>query len=141
LKEVNMKRLLAFVLLASSVGASAATIEAAGGDWSDLPLLKRKGLQQISAESITRIHEAVAQSGCDLPGQSRRRLNMTVPFVVQFSPDGTPSRVVIQRLNCAAVERVIGGAVLRLVETGEYQPTGENDYGWYRSEISFTSRI
>lgn len=135
-----MRILLTFALLASSVGAPAASIESASGDWSGLPAMKIKGAQRISAEAITRIHEAVAAPDCSIPGQTPRRLDMRVPFAVQFAPDGTPNRVVIQRLGCAAVESVIGGAVLRLVEAGEFQPSGENEEGWYRGEISFSSR-
>ena len=135
-----MKRLLALALIAGSAGASAATIEAANGDWSALPLLERQGRQQVSTTTIERVHAIVAEAKCDLPGQTARRVSMTVPFAVQYGSDGTPSRVIIKRQNCEALESVLGGAVLQLVQSGEYKPTGENDYGWSRGEISFSSR-
>jgi hypothetical protein len=74
-----------------------------------------------------------------MPGQSRKRLDMTVPFVVHYAPDGTLNRIVIKRLGCAQAEGIVGGSVLELVQSGEYKSTGANSEGWYRGVISFSS--
>ena len=134
-----MKRLVAIALLLGSVQASAATVEVATGDWSALPLLKHRAFESISSRAVARIHEVVATGECDLPGQSKRRLDMTIPFAAQFSPDGTLNRIIMPKMNCAPIENIMGRVLLDLVESGEYAPTGENVNGWYRSEISFSS--
>lgn len=134
-----MKYLLAAALLAGSVAASAATVEVATGDWSTLPVLKSRNFDSISPRAIGRIHEIVARGECDMPGQSKRRLDLTVPFAVHFQPNGTLDRVIIPRMNCEKIESIMGRVLLDLVEGGEYKATGENPEGWYRSEISFSS--
>ena len=135
-----MKRFLALALLLGSVPASAATVEVANGNWSYLPLMKQRGLVQMSSEAITRIHQIVAEGECTLPGQSKRKLDMTVSFAAHFNPDGTLNRVVLKRLGCPEAEGILGGAVLELVKRGEYKPTGVNTEGWYRGELSFSSQ-
>ncbi|HEY0445820.1 MAG TPA: hypothetical protein VGD19_05135 [Allosphingosinicella sp.] len=134
-----MKRLLALALLVGAAAAPAATVETATGDWSNLPLLKHRGFEGISSRAVARIHEVVATGECTLPGQTKRKLDLTVPFAVHFQPDGTLDRVIMPKMNCAPVEAIMGRVLLDLVESGEYRPTGENQEGWYRSEISFSS--
>jgi hypothetical protein len=134
-----MKRLIALALLFGSAAASAATVEIATGDWSGLPELRHRGFENISPRAVARIHEIVATGECSLPGQSKRKLDLTVPFAVQFQPNGTIGRIVIPRMNCAPVESIMGRVLLDLVGSGEYRATGENPEGWYKSEISFSS--
>jgi hypothetical protein len=134
-----MKRLIALALLVSSASAPATTVEVATGDWSGLPELRTRGSDTISARAVARIHEIVATGECSLPGQSKRKLDLTVPFAVQFQPNGTVERIIIPRMNCAPVESIMGRVLLDLVAAGEYRATGENLQGWYRSEISFSS--
>ena len=134
-----MKKLVLLALLGAATAAPAATVEVATGDWSGLPLLKYRGVEHISSIAISNIHEIVRSGQCDLPGQSRRKLDMTVPFAVHYHPNGTLNRVILPKMNCQPVEAIMGRVVLDLVEGGEFRPTGENSEGWYRSEISFSS--
>ena len=134
-----MKRLLATALLLGSFQVSAQTVEVATGNWDSLPYAKERGLGSISSTAVARIHEVIASGDCVVPGQSKRKLDMTVPFALQFGPDGSLQKVVLQKLGCAEIEGILGGTVLELVKLGKYGPTGENSAGWYRSEISFSS--
>ena len=136
-----MKRLLAMAVLLGAVQASAATVEVVTGDWSDLPYLKQRGSEKISPMAVAQIHEVVRTGTCTLAGQGKKRLNMTVPFAVQFEPNGTLNKIIIPKMNCAPVESIMGRVLLDLVNSGEYRSTGENQTGWYRSEISFSSSI
>ncbi len=135
-----MKRLIAFgfcALLAASANASPVSV--AGGDWSNIPLAKTAGLHRVSTDVIERI-EAAAIGECQLPGQSKRKVELNIPFIILFSPTGAVEQVVVKRLNCPTIEQAAGGAILTMAQKGEYQPTGENLERWYRGEISFVSR-
>ena len=134
-----MKGFLAAALLLVALPASAQTVEVAEGKWSNLPYAKERGLGSISSTAVARIHEVIASGDCQVEGQSRRKLDMTVPFALLFSPEGDLQKVVLQRIGCPEVEGILGGTVLELVKLGKYAPTGENSAGWYRSEISFSS--
>jgi hypothetical protein len=131
-----------FVLGLSALIASPALgspVSVAGGDWSNIPLARTAGLHRVSTEVIAQI-EAAALGECRLPGQSKRRVELTIPFIIQFSPTGDVEQVVVQRLNCPTIEQAAGGAILTMAQKGEYQPTGENQERWYRGQISFESR-
>ena len=134
-----MKRFLALALLLSALPASAQTVETAVGNWNKLPPAKERGVDTISPVAIVRIHQVIASGDCVIPGQSKRKLDMRVTFALQFSPDGALQRVVLPRLGCAEIEGIIGGAVLELTKAGRYAPTGKNETGWYRGELSFIS--
>ena len=134
-----MKRFLAVALLLSAFPAPAQTVETAEGNWRALPPAKERGTSTISPLAIVRIHEVIANGDCVVPGQSKRKLNITVSFALHFSPDGALQRIVLPKLGCAEIEGILGGAVLELTKNGRFAPSGENDAGWYRSEISFTS--
>ena len=135
-----MKFLIAFGLSALlAAPAQTAPVSVAGGDWSNIPMARTAGVHRVSTDVIEQI-EAAALGECQIPGQSKRRVKLSVPFIIQFSPSGAVEQVVVQRLNCPAIEQAAGGAILTLAQKGEYQPTGENLERWYRSEIAFESR-
>ena len=131
---------LGLALLAAvsgDVSAAGSQVSVAGGDWSNIPLVKRSSNLRISDELISKI-EAAAFGECAKPGQSKKRLNMNIPFLVRFMADGSVDQVVVKRLNCPTIEEAAGGAVLQMARAGEYRPTGENAAGWYRGEITIS---
>lgn len=135
-----MKHLIAFGLSALLVAPAYSTpVSVAGGDWSNIPLARTAGTHRVATEVIEQI-EAAAIGECQLPGQSKRQVKLTIPFIIQFSPSGEVQQVVVQRLNCPTIEQAAGGAILTMAQLGEYRPTGENLEHWYRGEISFESR-
>ena len=136
-----MMRLLALALLLAPVPAASATrVEVADGNWSFLPLMKQRGSDHLNNDALARIDEIVHDRSCTLPGQWGKNYDVTVSFAAHFSPDGTLNRLVMERLNCPEVEGLIGGVLLEMIKAGEYRPTGENDQGWYRGELSFGGR-
>ena len=135
--ETDMKALIAAALLMAASTAQAMTIETASGDWSDIPLMKSRGYS-LNEPVITRVYDLVRTGSCTIEGQSRKKLDMTVPFLVHYRSDGTPDRLVLSKIGCAEAESVIGGALVVLVDKGQFQSTGVNRAGWYRSEVSFS---
>ncbi len=133
-----MKRLLAMALLLAAVPAASATrVEVADGDWSHLPLMKQRGSDHLNDNALARINEIVHSRQCTFPGQFGVTYDVTVSFAAHFAADGTVDRLVMNRLNCPEVEGLIGGALLEMINGGDYKPTGENDDRWYRGELSF----
>lgn len=132
-----MKRLLALALLLAPVPASAAKVEVADGNWSFLPLMKQRGSDHLNNDALARINEIVHARQCTFPGQQGPHYDVTLSFAAHFTSDGTLDRLVMQRLNCPEVESLLGGALLEMIEGGDYKATGANPDGWYRGELSF----
>jgi hypothetical protein len=130
---------LAGLLFAAAQGP-AATLEVATGDWSNIPYAESRNFTNIvSPEAVGRLHDIMAKGECVIPGQSKKRLNITVPFLMHYGSDGKIDRLVLRKLGCTEVESVLGSALIRLAEKHQYKATGKNDAGWYRSEFSLIS--
>jgi hypothetical protein len=134
-----MKRYLALPLLMALVAASAppVTVEAATGDWSQLPQLSNRGYDHLNTKMMVKLHEIASQRQCQLPGYLGNRLDLRISFAAHFDPDGTLRRIVIPKLNCPEAESVIGGALLEMMKGGDYRPTGKNPDGWYQGKLTF----
>ena len=127
-----------FAALSSSAAFTATPVSVAGGDWSNIPYVQQKGLLRVSTDVIEQIEQA-AIGECAIAGQSKRHVDLTIPFMIKFSPAGAVEQVVVRRVDCPTIEQAVGSAVLTMAKGGEYQPTGENREGWYRGDISFNS--
>lgn len=132
-----MWHLLALSLLAASASAATIRVETANTDWSYLPLLEHRGYDHLKPRIMQRIFELANDGDCDLAGQSRNRIDIRLSFAAQFTNDGKLVRLILPRLNCPEGEGVIGGALLQMIQRGDYRPTGKNPDGWYRGNLSF----
>lgn len=136
-----MKQLLALALLAAAAPAAAETIvQTAETDWSYLPAMEHITNNHLDNIALAGIHNVVERGDCALPGQSKREMNLTVPFAVQFTPDGQLAKLVIKKLGCAEIEGIVAGALLEMVKGGDYRPVRRNAEGWYRGDFSFVSK-
>ena len=125
--------------LAVSEPAESPQLSVATGDWNNIPLASKKGLQGFDMFAMTEV-DAVLTSQCRKRERRNQHVNVAVPFLIEFGADRRVKRVVVQKLDCPAAETIIGSAVMQLAKNGEYQPTGENDAGWYRGEFAISSR-
>ncbi|HEY0111614.1 MAG TPA: hypothetical protein VGB59_00525 [Allosphingosinicella sp.] len=132
---------MTLLLLAATPTANDVKVEVGTGDWSSVPYARETGKLMAGAETVGRIEAALERGRCSLPGLSRRRLDLSVPFLLHFQGNGELTRVVVRKLQCPEAESVIASAVLELAKSGEYRPTGENQTGWYRGELSFESQL
>ena len=134
-----MKRYLALPLFMALMAASAppVTVEAATGDWSKLPQLSQRGYNHLNTKMMVRLHEIASHGECRLPGYLGNRLDLRLSFAAQFDPDGTLRRVVIPKLDCPEAEGIVGGALLEMMQGGDYRPTGRNPDGWYQGSFTF----
>lgn len=131
--------LLGALIAACAVPAAAQKVEVASGDWSRLPVMETSNYVQIPADAVDQIHRLVTSGQCELKGASKRRIDMTVPFLVRFAPDGSLDHVVLRDLGCPKAEGILARVVLNWAKTGTIKSGGTNKEGWYRSEISFSS--
>jgi hypothetical protein len=138
-----MIRIMALALLLGSISAqslaASPTVETADGNWGQLPKLKQRSSDHMSNVAINRIHEIAEERKCQIPGASTRGLTQfEMSFAAQFQPDGTLTRVLLPRLACPEAEGILGGILLKMIEGGDYRPSGKTEDGWYRGELSFT---
>ena len=135
-----MKHFLIMAAVAcGSFAASAQSVEVAAGDWTDIPEIRAAGIQQMSVEAVDEAEQLLSKGGPCAQGESRR-IDMTVPFMIEFGPNRSVKRIIVRRLGCPQLETLMGGVVKQLALAGEYKPTGENQANWYRSQISFSLR-
>jgi len=126
---------MAMALMASS--APPVSVVAADGDWSRLPRLGQYGYEHLNTKMMVKLHEIAMQRQCTLPGLVGDRLDFGISFAAQFNPDGSLHQIVIPKLNCPEAEGVVGGALLEMINGGDYRPTGKNPDGWYRGDFTF----
>ena len=133
-----MQAAIIALALASTAATPTVPVSVASGDWSNIPYAQQRGLKRVSTSSIEKLELALTKD-CKNAIGAARQLELKVPFLIRFGADGSVQEVVLQRLNCPSAEAVLGGAVLQLARSGEYQPTGEYVTGWYRGDFSLQS--
>lgn len=129
---------LSLLLAAAAVPASAVTVESATGDWSKLPRLSQRGYQNLTEKMQAKLFEIAESKQCPSFGLTQGRLDFRISFATQYASDGTLQRLILPNLDCAEAEGVVGGAVLGMLQAGDYSPTGKSKNGWYQGELGFT---
>jgi hypothetical protein len=119
--------------------ANAQSVEVGEGDWSTVPEIRARGQVRMGSTMVDRLHTLAGLTSCNVQGFKASRIDLTVPFVMQFTPQGAVDRIVLRDLKCPALETALGTVVLQMAKAGEYRPTGQNPERWYRSELSFES--
>lgn len=135
-----MKSFSAFpLLLAVASGAIAnVSVETASGDWSRLPQLSQRGSEHLNEKMMAKLYEIAASKQCRSLALSQGRLDFRIGFATQYAADGELTRVILPKLNCAEAESVAGGAVLEMLQSGDYLPTGKSRNGWYQGTLGFS---
>lgn len=135
-----MNRLCALSLLlaAVSVQARAVTVESANGDWSKLPQLSQRGYNHLNEKMQAKLFEIAESHQCPNFALNQGRLDFRMSFAAQYAQDGSLDRVVLPKLDCAEAESVAGGAVLEMLQAGDYAPTGKSRNGWYQGGLMFS---
>jgi hypothetical protein len=135
-----MKGFLAFpLLLAAAVAARAAvSVEAADGDWSKLPQLSQRGSEHLDEKMMAKLYEIADSKQCPSFALTQGRLDFRIGFATQYDSAGQLTRVILPKLNCTEAESVAGGAVLEMLQSGDYAPTGKSRNGWYQGTLGFS---
>jgi hypothetical protein len=133
-----MKSFLAFPLLLAPAAAAAVSVEAANGDWSKLPQLSQRGYEHLNEKMMAKLYEIAASNQCPSLALTQDRLNFRIGFATQYDTDGKLARVILPKLDCSEAESVAGGAVLEMLQAGDYSPTGKSRNGWYQGTLGFS---
>ena len=134
-----MKRLLALPLLLTILTAAAPLpkVEVATGDWSDLPTLKSRGYDHLHSNVMQRLWELAHSRTCTIPGYSIGNLDFRMSFAAQYNPDGSIGRLILPKLNCPEAESVLAGALVEMIQAGDYRRGSESPDGWYQGSLTF----
>ena len=135
-----MTRLFALTLLLVSAPVAAQTVQVADTDWSYLPRMQHVSNNHLDNIMLAGVHDVIRRGDCEIPGQRRHSVDLTVPFAAQLSADGQVRRLVLKPLGCAEVEGIVAGALLEMLKGGDYRATSRNAEGWYQGEFSFASK-
>jgi hypothetical protein len=133
-----MKSFLAFPLLLAPAAAAAVSVEAANGDWSKLPQLSQRGYEHLNEKMMAKLYEIAASKQCPSLALTQDRLNFRIGFATRYDTDGKLARVILPKLDCSEAESVAGGAVLEMLQSGDYSPTGKSRNGWYQGTLGFS---
>jgi hypothetical protein len=137
MKMVRLSK-AALLLAAISVPAFAVTVETANGDWSTLPNLSQRGYDHLNEKMQAKLFEIAQSRHCPSFVLKQGRLDFSLTFATQYAPDGSLQRIVLPQLNCAEAESIVGGAVLEMVQGGDYSPNGKSPAGWYKGGLAFS---
>ena len=133
-----MKRLLALPLLLSTIAAGPMPkVEVATGDWSELPALQSRNYDHLQSNVMQRLWEIAHAKSCTIPGYSIGNLDFRMSFAAQYNPDGSVARVVLPKLDCPEAEGILAGALVEMIQGGDYRPTGKSEQGWYQGNLTF----
>lgn len=135
---MGIVRTLSLLLAAASTSAAAVTVESATGDWSNLPQLEQRGFDHLSEKMEAKLYEIAEAHQCPAFVLKEGRLDFRIGFAAQFGPDGHLSRLILPKLDCPQAESVAGGAVLEMMQAGDYAPSGKSQNGWYQGTVGFT---
>jgi hypothetical protein len=130
--------LVSSLLIAVAMPAAAVTVESATGDWSKLPQMSQRGYDHLSEKMQAELYEIAESKQCPSFTLNQGRLDLRMGFATQYAADGSLSRLILPKLDCPEAESVVGGAVLEMIQAGDYAPTGRSANGWYQGTLGFT---
>jgi hypothetical protein len=134
-----MKRLLALPLFLATLAAAGPMpkVEVATGDWSQLPPLQSRNYDHLQSNVMQRLWEIAHTKTCTIPGYSIGNLDFRMSFAAQYNPDGSVARVIVPKLDCPEAEGILAGALVEMIQGGDYRPTGKSEEGWYKGSLTF----
>jgi hypothetical protein len=136
---MNRRSTLFLMLAAISIPASAGvSVETANGDWSKLPNLAQHGYGHLNEKMEAKLFEIAQSNKCPSFALKQGRLDFNITFATQYGPDGALNRVVLPKLDCAEAESVVGGALLEMLQSGDYVPEAKSPAGWYKGGLVFS---
>ena len=96
--------------------------------------------QLPTPDMIDKVEQILATETCKLPGQTKDRFDIDVPYAVLVQPDGRAGRVVVNELGCPEIESLVGLVVLELARQGDFGSTGHAKARWFGGKLNFNLR-
>lgn len=129
--------LLSLLMLASS--PTYAPIFVGRFDPTDFPNAQKIERTMPHAAMDDRVEHILANE-CKLPGQTKIKYNITVPYAVLLTEAGQAKKVVVKDIACPSLEKLVGQIGSQLATHGDFKVTHADGDRWYVSDVYF-SRI
>jgi hypothetical protein len=113
-------------------------VESANGDWSKLPQLSQRGYAHLNEKMQAKLFEIAESHQCPSFALNQGRLDFRMSFAAHYAPDGSLERLILPKLDCAEAESVAGGALLEMLQAGDFSPSGQSRNGWYQGGLGFS---
>ena len=126
--------LLPLLLLASS--PTYAPIFVGRFDPADFPNAQKVERRMPHAEMDHRVEKILADE-CKLPGQTKIKYNITIPYAVLLDPTGKAKKVVVKDINCPSLEKLVGQVGSELSRLGDFKIAHAEGDRWYVSDVYF----
>lgn len=132
-----MKKLIGLAILATAAtSAHAQQVDVGTGDWHSLPQARVLGNANIGRAVADEVERIGRQQSCSVDGLGTARVNLSIPFVLEFDSSQRVQRIVVKDVGCPELETLLGRVVQRLASFGEYGAT--QGPGWYRSVLELS---
>ena len=137
---------LALLALSASLSTPAPTtlsvpadvqIDVGQAQWSTFAELRPQPRDLPTGAMLTRVESILRDRECEMRGQTWRRFDITVPWLVQVEPDGRLSRLVVADMGCRPLEVYVATLVVALAQRGDIRPAIAAEPRIYASEFNF----
>lgn len=105
-------------------------------DPADFPNAQKVERQMPNAELDHRVEKILADE-CKLPGQSKIKYNITIPYAVLLDPAGKAKKVVVKDISCPSLEKLVGQVGSELSRLGDFRIAHSEGDRWYVSDVYF----
>ena len=112
-------------------------IDVGQAQWATFPELDPEPRDLPTGAMLTRVESILRGRECEMRGQTWRRFDITVPWLVQVEPDGRLSRLVVADMGCRPLEVYVATLVVALAQRGDIRPAIGSEPRIYASEFNF----
>jgi hypothetical protein len=112
-------------------------IDVGQAQWATFPDLRPAPRNLPTGAMLTRVESILKDRECEMRGQSHRRFDITVPWLVQVEPDGRLSRLVVADMGCRPLEVYVATLIVALAQRGDIRPPAAREQRLYASEFNF----
>jgi hypothetical protein len=129
------------ITILAAAAMSGIPVDVGRFDQSQFPNATKVERRMPHAELTHRVDRILAAGQCELPGQSKMRYNINVPYAVLMQPSGEVTRVVVKEIGCAPIELLVGQVALELSRAGDFRTSHQQGERWYVSELHFARDV
>lgn len=112
-------------------------IDVGQAQWTTFPELTPEPRNLPTGAMLTRVESILKDRECEMRGQTHRRFDITVPWLVQVEPDGRLSRLVVADMGCRPLEVYVATLVVALAQRGDIRPAPSPEPRIYASDFNF----
>jgi hypothetical protein len=112
-------------------------IDVGRADWSTFPNLEPEPRNLPTGAMLTRVETLLRERECVIEGQTYRRFDITVPWLVQVEPDGRLTRLVVADMGCRPLEVYVATLIVALAQRGDIRPPSGPEQRVFASEFNF----